>query len=78
MPKKVLKIITKRMCTLYPNYFANYPFDFCKITIDKSLNSNDLFTSGREVEDGEMGPRRQKRWCAGASDNICRSFGEFL
>lgn len=34
-------------------------------------------TSGREFCVGGTGGRRQKRWWAGASDNIWRSFGEF-
>ena len=34
-------------------------------------------TSGRELVVGSIGPSRQKTWCAGASDNIWRSLGEF-
>ena len=34
-------------------------------------------TSGSDFWSGATGGRRQKTWCAGASDSICRSLGLF-
>lgn len=76
--------VTKtRKLAYFQKWFSILAFSFysvpltCFITSNMHLTWTTARTSGSEFCVGGTGGRRQKRWWAGASDNIWRSFGEF-